>query len=623
MAYGIDELIEQKTDAYRGNPAALEQRSKMSNELVDLLALQKLKSEKDAAARNMQMQVQTQPDTIAKQLEAEMVGRTKDEVLQGVSGVLATNQARQRQRMASQGIAPQPRPNMQRMAQGGIVGFQEGKQVESPYTGSRSKQREDILRDLEAGTISQERADELIKALPLPTVFSGIEQIARAIAPEGSRLRDAYESTEEFLLGTDEMRSPAQSVLKGADTAARFLTKGVDDILSIPGKMGQTDPGAFLFTPRPVNPEKPEEAAEEPVVEPPVEQEQQTTTEPEKDPLAEGIAGLQRIAVPKRGELDAGTAALEAQRRALASNLAAIDPKAERAEGLAFAEKALGREEKAEQYADMMSRLEALNKEQMDPDKLRNERLMATLLGAQGSTIADALGSSGRAGMEAGRQQEIAKRQRVMDELNLQSKAIEVDVDLGKSALGSANFALQQAAADRREGSEALGKITGEEKTKLENEVKNKLDANIANLRADTEMLKLMSQAADRKELARTTNINALQKQMDSINTKLLEMYDNQMADDLGFQTALRQHAANVSKGASAEELTKSQAAVDAARENLYTQIQYAASMSGVLTSRAGLEKRPNELLNQRGDKNTASAGITSSNVTGITKKSP
>ena len=44
-----------------------------------------------AAARNMQMQVQTQPDTIAKQLEAEMVGRTKDEVLQGVSGVLATN----------------------------------------------------------------------------------------------------------------------------------------------------------------------------------------------------------------------------------------------------------------------------------------------------------------------------------------------------------------------------------------------------------------------------------------------------------------------------------------------------------------------------------------------------
>ena len=184
MAYGIDELIEQKTDAYRGNPAALEQRSKMSNELVDLIALQKLKSEHDTAKRELQMQIQTQPDTIAKQLEAEMVGRTKDDVLRGVSGVLATNQARQQQRVASLGIAPQPRPNMQNMAQGGIVGFQEGKQVESPYTGSRSRQREDILRDLEAGTISQERADELISALPSPTVFSGLEQLGRAMIPE-------------------------------------------------------------------------------------------------------------------------------------------------------------------------------------------------------------------------------------------------------------------------------------------------------------------------------------------------------------------------------------------------------------------------------------------------------
>ena len=77
MAYGIDELIEQKTDAYRGNPAALEQRSKMSNELVDVLALQKLKSEHDTAKRELQLQIQTQPDTIAKQLEAEMVAEQK------------------------------------------------------------------------------------------------------------------------------------------------------------------------------------------------------------------------------------------------------------------------------------------------------------------------------------------------------------------------------------------------------------------------------------------------------------------------------------------------------------------------------------------------------------------
>ena len=104
----------------------MQQRHAQSKELIDLLALQKLKSEKDSAARNMQMQMQQQPGTIAQQLESEMVGRTKDEMLQGVAGVMKNNQARQQQRGASLGIAPQPRPNMQRMAQGGIVGFANG-----------------------------------------------------------------------------------------------------------------------------------------------------------------------------------------------------------------------------------------------------------------------------------------------------------------------------------------------------------------------------------------------------------------------------------------------------------------------------------------------------------------
>lgn len=584
MAYGIDELIEQKTDAYRGNPAALEQRSKMSNELVDLLALQKLKSEKDAAARNMQMQIQTQPDTIAKQLEAEMVGRTKDEVLQGVSGVLATNKARQQQRVASLGIAPQPRPNMQKMAQGGIVGFASG------------------------GTVVQQikaiQADDSLSASEKET---RIQQVISGTADAQSRqtMRDFSGTTDKDI----DAKLPG-AVTSAVQTAAELAA---DDSILAQFRKPEENYSYDDLKGSPFDNTAP--ATEQ------NQEQEQPAPEPEKDPMAEGIAGLQKIAVPKRGELDPGTAALEAQRRALASNLAAIDPKAERAEGLAFAEKALGREEKAEQYADMMSRLEALNKEQMDPDKLRNERLMATLLGAQGSTISQALGSSGRAGMEAGRQQEIAKRQRVMDELNLQSKAIEVDVDLGKSAIGSANFALQQAAADRREGSEALGKISGEEKTKLENDVKNMIEVDKANLRADTEMLKLKSQALDRKELRRSTDITAISKQINDINSKALDMYDNLMENDMGFQTALMTHAANIQKGASAEELAQSQAAVNSARDRIYQTLQIALAGTGILTARDALEKRLNSLVGTTGQ--TGSAGITSSNVTGITKKSP
>ena len=349
-----------------------------------------------------------------------------------------------------------------------------------------------------------------------------------------------------------------------------------------------------------------------------IQEQEQEQSEPEKDPLEAGIAGLQKIAVPKRGELDAGTRALDAQRRALASNLAAVDPKAERDEAAQYAERVLDRSGKADEFAELQRQLADFQAKQMDPDKLRNERLQSFLLGGTGTTFAQTLRNAGRASMQAGRQQQISEKQNIIDTLNLKQKAIEVDTDLGKAVLGSANYALQQASADRREGSEALGRIVGEEKTRLENEVKNKLDANIANLRADTEKLKLMSQAADRKELRASRDVNAITKQINDINSKLLDMYDNQMEKDIGFQTALMTHAANIQKGASAEELARSQAAVDAARERLYAEIQVAARATGVITARADLEARLNELI---GTRSTASGGVGSADVASVTKK--
>ena len=51
----IDQEIERKVNAYRNNPQALMQRYQQNQQLIDLLALQKLKSEKDAAAKEMQI----------------------------------------------------------------------------------------------------------------------------------------------------------------------------------------------------------------------------------------------------------------------------------------------------------------------------------------------------------------------------------------------------------------------------------------------------------------------------------------------------------------------------------------------------------------------------------------
>jgi len=171
---GLDAQVEQRMDAYRGNPQKLQQRYGQNKELLDLLALQKLTSEKQAASRDMQMKMQQQPGTIAQQREQEALELTKQEMggtlgeLAGrTKGTLDQKQMQQQQNMGKMaqaaakpqmgrgaGLAglmggaarPQPRPAAPpqaqglaaaRMAQGpskfaggGIVSFAEGEEVQ-------------------------------------------------------------------------------------------------------------------------------------------------------------------------------------------------------------------------------------------------------------------------------------------------------------------------------------------------------------------------------------------------------------------------------------------------------------------------------------------------------------
>jgi hypothetical protein len=103
----IDQEIQQKVDAYRNNPQALQQRYAQNQQLVDLLALQKIKSEMDAAKRDIEMKMQQQPGTIKQQREQELMERTKQDMMDQTAGVMRQKQAQQQQ-------------NLQKVAQGGL-----------------------------------------------------------------------------------------------------------------------------------------------------------------------------------------------------------------------------------------------------------------------------------------------------------------------------------------------------------------------------------------------------------------------------------------------------------------------------------------------------------------------
>ena len=146
----IDQEIAQRVDAYRGNPQALQQRYAANQELLDLLALQRLKSEKDDAMRKVQMEMEQNPQTIKQQKERQLLEMTKQDLTNQTAGIMQNAQKKQQknmQRVAKQGSAnPQQVQKMQaglgalaqrqqqqapqqapmRMAQGGIVAFAEG-----------------------------------------------------------------------------------------------------------------------------------------------------------------------------------------------------------------------------------------------------------------------------------------------------------------------------------------------------------------------------------------------------------------------------------------------------------------------------------------------------------------
>ena len=148
----IDRIIQDRADTTQitGKPPA----STVSNDLLNLMATQKVATEKDAALKQLQAAQQQNPETIKEQLEAKAMGMTLGELTQNTGKALDTRRQQQgKPPMNMQGgiaSATQPRPQpaqrpqqvaqrpmgglpsaapagmLPKMASGGIVGFNTG-----------------------------------------------------------------------------------------------------------------------------------------------------------------------------------------------------------------------------------------------------------------------------------------------------------------------------------------------------------------------------------------------------------------------------------------------------------------------------------------------------------------
>ena len=157
---GLGKLVDQKADAYRGNPEALQKRAKMSGDLMDALASQKLLTEKTIAKNQLALSQEQDASSVVEQNEQKLMAMTKDDMAAQTAGIMGErNKKRQQQVSAAkppqqpqqpqqrppmpqgappQGIAGAPRPPTQFAAQGGIIGYAAGEEVEAK--GSRLEQ---------------------------------------------------------------------------------------------------------------------------------------------------------------------------------------------------------------------------------------------------------------------------------------------------------------------------------------------------------------------------------------------------------------------------------------------------------------------------------------------------
>lgn len=128
MIGNIDSQIDDRLQMYSGNPQALQQRYAQTQELVDLLALQKMKNDRAAATNAVQGAMQTDTNTYKGQLEQEAMQGARSDVMRSMGPGIQQQgqQMAQMQNRAAMGLPTQAAPNMRGLAQGGIVGYQEG-----------------------------------------------------------------------------------------------------------------------------------------------------------------------------------------------------------------------------------------------------------------------------------------------------------------------------------------------------------------------------------------------------------------------------------------------------------------------------------------------------------------
>ena len=549
---GLDAQIEQRMDAYRGNPKKLQQRYGANKELLDLLALQKLTSEKKAVAADMQMKMQQQPGTIAQQREQEALQLTKQEMsstlgdLAGrTKGVLDQKQKMQQKNMQQlaktqprkpagiaglpglAGMSPAPQRRMPpqaqgvanarmmqaaqqggpiRMAGGGIVAFANGGSPQGV-----SKAEIDAYRAQLGGSLRNISDAEIVN------------RIKQNLAPPTgfSRLYDAFKGgvetlrapRKEYLAGKETQKQEEQAVLDlaaaqaQADMSPDPKAMGVQstlfdtpDVTVMRGDMFEPArggvrpfaselPSVALGTDQPLVPPSPNAAAPS----------QASIAQSSEKGAPENITGIP-AALEKfkraSGASSTGGGGVGGLASVLQSSASAADD-------------ILGRSDKAARFAEMLEESRAKEAELFSPESQRSDRLNKFLTGGANTTTLGGLAKGAVDASQATKAKQNADAMaRMAKRFELEVSGMNVDATLGGAALSLGTTVFGELQANNRTAQQIAAGYNKAELTALVEQ--SKLEASQF---TDEQRTAILQQNADTQEKNADTNAAQIELQ--------------------------------------------------------------------------------------------------------------
>ena len=547
---GLDAQIEQRMDAYRGNPQKLQQRYGANKELLDLLALQKLTSEKKAVAADMQMKMQQQPGTIAQQREQEALNLTKQE-MGGTLGELAgrtKGTLDQKQRMQQQ--------NMQRMAKAqprkpagiaGLPGLGGGAQPRRPQAVPPQAQGLAAARMAQGpkmmaggGIVSFAQGDRVVR----PGYVLGIspEEIARyrANMPTtglGQGRNRNTPLTDEAIARRIRAQKETGGLAARADVAetARqnidLLSPSEQRVMSRTGA-GPLDIDARVEANRPLGPDDAEDIPSSVVPMPPLVPDAPAPNLPNQAPPSvpkpdEG--GLPSLAVPQTGGAVNPVGPVMSP-----TNETSADAALQK--GMDISDEYLKRDETSAKYDEMLERMQAFDKENYSPD----EDLTAFLIGTGGT---GSIGATVRGGYAAMSETRNNRRKRLFDEFEMERAKMGDDSVLGRAGLQLANQMAADANANERTAIQSATTLTAEQMRQVGKDADRVLDAQKAEMQNTTKLAQIEVQKVQNDRLADQTRLTAAYKVQGDIaaqrDTAIQTARDNSaLLQDLNIQRA-------------------------------------------------------------------------------------